>query len=127
MDAIPGLEKLVTAVKSKAESGYIQLCDGRRCPVDGSHKALNYLLQGSAGCVAKLWMVHTHNVIKLNQIEAYQLAFVHDELQFECPPDYADTLKSALELSSLTAGESYGLRIPIAAEGKIGQTWADVH
>ena len=30
MDAIPGLEKLVTAVKSKAESGYIQLCDGRR-------------------------------------------------------------------------------------------------
>ena len=40
MDAIPGLEKLVTAVKSKAESGYIQLCDGRRCPVDGSHKAL---------------------------------------------------------------------------------------
>jgi len=127
MDAIPGLEKLVTAVKSKAESGYIQLCDGRRCPVDGSHKALNYLLQGSAGCVAKLWMVHTHDVIKLNQIEAYQLAFVHDELQFECPPDYADTLKSALELSSLTAGESYGLRIPIAAESKVGQTWADVH
>ena len=63
MDAIPGLEKLVTAVKSKAESGYIQLCDGRRCPVDGSHKALNYLLQGSAGSVAKQWMVHTHNVI----------------------------------------------------------------
>ena len=127
MDAIPGLEKLVTAVKSKAESGYIQLCDGRRCPVDGSHKALNYLLQGSAGCVAKLWMVHTHNVIKLNQIEAYQLAFVHDELQFECPPEYADTLRSALELSSLTAGENYGLRIPIAAEGKIGANWAEVH
>jgi len=127
MDAIPGLEKLVTAVKSKAESGYIQLCDGRRCPVDGSHKALNYLLQGSAGCVAKLWMVHTHNVIKLNEIEAHQLAFVHDELQFECIPEYADTLRSALEISSLTAGESYGLRIPIAAESKVGQTWADVH
>jgi DNA polymerase I-like protein with 3'-5' exonuclease and polymerase domains len=127
MDAIPGLEKLVTAVKSKAESGYIQLCDGRRCPVDGSHKALNYLLQGSAGCVAKLWMIHTHNVIKLNEIEAHQLAFVHDELQFECIPEYADTLRSALEISSLTAGESYGLRIPIAAESKVGQTWADVH
>jgi DNA polymerase I-like protein with 3'-5' exonuclease and polymerase domains len=127
LDAIPGLEKLVTAVKSKAESGYIQLCDGRRLPVDGSHKALNYLLQGSAGSVAKQWMVHTHNVIKLNQIEAYQLAFIHDELQFECPPEYADTLKSALEISSLTAGESYDLRIPISAESKAGQTWADVH
>jgi hypothetical protein len=53
MAAIPGLEELVTAVKSKAESGYINLCDGRRCAVDGSHKALNYLLQGSAGIVAK--------------------------------------------------------------------------
>jgi len=127
MDAIPGLEKLVTAVKSKAESGYINLCDGRRCAVDGSHKALNYLLQGSAGIVAKQWMVHTHNVINQCEIKAHQLAFVHDELQFECPPEYADTLSSALTISALTAGEHYDLRIPIEAEAKVGKTWADVH
>jgi DNA polymerase I-like protein with 3'-5' exonuclease and polymerase domains len=127
MAAIPGLEELVTAVKSKAESGYINLCDGRRCAVDGSHKALNYLLQGSAGVVAKQWMVHTHNVITTCLIKAHQLAFIHDELQFECPPDYADTLSSALTISALTAGEHYNLRIPIEAEAKEGQTWADVH
>jgi DNA polymerase I-like protein with 3'-5' exonuclease and polymerase domains len=127
MDAIPGLENLVTAVKSKAESGYINLCDGRRCAVDGSHKALNYLLQGSAGIVAKQWMIHTHNVIDTCQIKARQLAFVHDELQFECPPEYSDTLSSALTISALTAGEHYNLRIPIEAEAKVGQTWADVH
>ena len=95
--------------------------------VDGSHKALNYLLQGSAGVVAKQWMVHTHNTIQRCQIEAHQLAFVHDELQFECPPDCSDTLSSALLLSALTAGEHYNLRVPIAAEAKVGQTWADVH
>jgi DNA polymerase I-like protein with 3'-5' exonuclease and polymerase domains len=127
MDAIPGLENLVTAVKSKAESGYINLCDGRRCAVDGSHKALNYLLQGSAGIVAKRWMIHTHNVIDTCQIKAHQLAFVHDELQFECHPEYSDTLSSALTISALTAGEHYNLRIPIEAEAKVGQTWADVH
>jgi DNA polymerase I-like protein with 3'-5' exonuclease and polymerase domains len=127
MDAIPGLEKLVTAVKSKAESGYISLCDGRRCAVDGSHKALNYLLQGSAGIVAKSWMIHTHNAIKQCEINAHQLAFVHDELQFECPPEYADTLSSALTISSLTAGEYHNLRIPIAAEAKTGFNWAEVH
>jgi len=127
MDAIPGLEKLVTAVKSKAESGYINLCDGRRCAVDGSHKALNYLLQGSAGIVAKRWMIHTHNTIKTCEIKAHQLAFVHDELQFECPPDYSDTLSSALTLSALMAGETYNLRVPIEAEAKVGMTWADVH
>jgi DNA polymerase I-like protein with 3'-5' exonuclease and polymerase domains len=127
MDAIPGLENLVTAVKSKSESGYINLCDGRRCAVDGSHKALNYLLQGSAGIVAKQWMIHTHNVIDTCQIKAHQLSFVHDELQFECPPEYADTLSSALTISSLTAGEYYNLRIPVAAEAKTGLNWAEVH
>ena len=127
MDAIPGLEKLVTAVKSKAESGYISLCDGRRCAVDGSHKALNYLLQGSAGIVAKQWMIHIHNTIKTCDIQAHQLAFVHDELQFECPPEYTDTLSSALTSSSLMAGETYNLRVPIEAEAKVGMTWADVH
>ena len=121
MDAIPGLEKLVSAVKSKAESGYINLCDGRRCSVDGSHKALNYLLQGSAGCVAKAWMVES------SKFGATQLAFVHDELQYECKPEDAEALAKHLELSALKAGQYYNLRVPIEAEAKIGATWADVH
>jgi len=121
MDAIPGLEKLVLAVKSKAESGYINLCDGRRCSVDGSHKALNYLLQGSAGCVAKAWMIES------SKFGARQLAFVHDELQYECEPRDAEALAKHLELSALKAGQYYNLRLPIEAEAKIGATWADVH
>jgi DNA polymerase I-like protein with 3'-5' exonuclease and polymerase domains len=125
MDAIPGLEKLVTAVKSKAESGYINLCDGRRCSVDGSHKALNYLLQGSAGIVAKQWMVIANNTFINNN--AHQLAFIHDELQWETLPEYVDDLKFHLEFCAAQAGEYYNLRVPIAAEGKIGSTWADVH
>ena len=124
MDAIPGLENLVTAVKSKAESGYINLCDGRRCAVDGSHKALNYLLQGSAGVIAKQWMVIANGNLSTHD---HQLAFVHDELQYETTPDRADDLKFLLEMSAAEAGEFYNLRIPIAAEGKIGSTWADVH
>jgi DNA polymerase I-like protein with 3'-5' exonuclease and polymerase domains len=108
MAAIPGLEELVTAVKSKAESGYINLCDGRRCAVDGSHKALNYLLQGSAGVIAKQWMVHTQNVIDTCLIKAHQLAFIHDELQFECPPDM---LSSALTISSQEQPQDTLLRL----------------
>ena len=57
----------------------------------------------------------------------HQLAFVHDELQYETTPDRADDLKFLLEMSAAEAGEFYNLRIPIAAEGKIGSTWADVH
>ena len=58
---------------------------------------------------------------------ARQLAFIHDELQFECKKEEVDDLKFLLELSATQAGEYYNLRIPIAAEAQSGKTWADVH
>jgi DNA polymerase I-like protein with 3'-5' exonuclease and polymerase domains len=125
MDAIPGLETLVTAVKSKAESGYINLCDARRCSVDGSHKALNYLLQGSAGILAKRWMLINHDNTK--ELCCSQLAFIHDELQFECDPGHVDKLRTSLVRSAEKAGEYYNLRIKIAAEAQQGNNWSEVH
>ena len=125
MDAVPGLEKLVTAVKSKAESGYINLCDGRRCSVDGSHKALNYLLQGSAGVLAKRWLLINHE--NTRELCCSQLAFVHDEIQFECDPQHVDALRTSLVRSAEEAGRYYNLRIPIAAEAQQGDNWSEVH
>ena len=58
---------------------------------------------------------------------ARQLAFVHDELQFEAESQEVDDLKFLLELTAVQAGEHYNLRCPIAAEAKSGSTWADVH
>ena len=57
----------------------------------------------------------------------HQLAFVHDELQYETTPDYAEDLKFLLEFTAVQAGEYYKLRIPIAAEAKSGSNWAEVH
>ena len=125
MDAVPGLEKLVNAVKSKAESGYINLCDGRRCSVDGSHKALNYLLQGSAGVLAKRWLLINHN--NTRELCCSQLAFVHDEIQFECDPKHVEPLRTSLVRSAEEAGRYYNLRIPIAAEAQVGDNWSEVH
>jgi DNA polymerase I-like protein with 3'-5' exonuclease and polymerase domains len=125
MDAVPGLEKLVSAVKSKAESGYINLCDSRRCSVDGSHKALNYLLQGSAGVIAKRWLLINHD--NTRELCCSQLAFVHDEIQFECDPQHVDALRTSLVRSAEEAGRYYNLRIPIAAEAQQGDNWSEVH
>ena len=58
---------------------------------------------------------------------ARQLAFVHDELQFECKEKDKEDLKSLLELTATQAGEYYKMRCPVAAESKSGKTWADVH
>jgi DNA polymerase I-like protein with 3'-5' exonuclease and polymerase domains len=128
LDAVEGLEELVTAVKKKVDTdGYLRAIDGRYIAVDGPHKALNYLLQSGAGVVAKRWMVIANENIKQLNIEAHQLGFIHDELQFECNPAHADTLMFNLELAAAQAGEYYNLRIPIAAESSTGGTWADTH
>jgi len=125
--AIPGLSELLKAIKDASKRGFIRAIDGRKIEVDSSHKALNYLLQGSAACLAKRWMVIADHRIKLQQIPAHQLAFIHDELQYETPPKYMNELKYTLEYGAVRAGEYYGLRIPIAAESKAGNTWAQVH
>ncbi len=127
VDAIPGLAELLEATKRGAERGFASAIDGRRIRVDKGHKFLNYLLQGGAAVIAKRWMVRTHEHIKNMSLSCHQLAFIHDELQFECEPKHVEDLKSVLELSAVEAGEYYNMRIPIAAEAKDGETWADTH
>jgi DNA polymerase I-like protein with 3'-5' exonuclease and polymerase domains len=127
MDAIPGLEKLVNATKAAAKRGYIRSIDGRHIGVESGHKALNYLLQSSAGVIAKRWMVIANNHIKTNSISAHQLAFIHDELQFETEPSNVDVLKGILLYSAQSAGEYYNMRCPVSADAKSGSNWAEVH
>ena len=124
IEAIDGLSELLQAVKRRSASGTIMAIDGRKIYVDSTHKALNYLLQCSAGVIAKRWLLITHENLPPT---AHQLAFVHDELQYECNKEDVEDLKFLLELSAAQAGEYYNLRIPIAAEAKSGATWAEVH
>ena len=125
--AIPGLKELLEGVHKASTRGYVRGLDGRHILVDSRHKSLNYLIQGSAAILAKKWMVTTHDHIKKMDLCCNQLAFIHDELQFESQSEHVDDLKSLLVLSAAEAGEYYNLRIPIAAEAKSGATWADEH
>ncbi len=128
VDAIDGLSQLLEAVKKKAtDKGFLLSIDGRPIKVDSPHKALNYLLQSSAGVVAKRWMVINNDNIKTTGLCASQLAFIHDELQYECAPEHAQDLCSSLVYSAAEAGEYYKLRIPIEAESKQGRNWSEVH
>ena len=122
--AIPGLKDFLEAVRKVVPRGYVYGLDHRRILCDSRHKSVNYLIQGSSAILAKRWMVLTHENLPPT---ARQLAFVHDELQFECEEKDVEDLKFLLELSAVQAGEYYKLRCPIAAESKSGATWADVH
>ena len=127
VEAIPGLDSLLAAVKVAGDRGFIKAIDSRRIPLDSPHKSLNFLLQGSAGVLAKRWLLLNQQNINHLQLCCSQLAFVHDELQFECHPEHATDLSTSLVQTAGTAGEYYNLRIRIEAESKIGKNWAEVH
>ena len=122
--AIPGLADLLQACQKCSQRGYANAIDGRRISVDKGHKFLNYLLQGSAATIAKRWMVIINQCLPP---DGHQLSFIHDELNYECYRRDCEEFARWLELAAKMAGEYYNLRCPIAAEAKIGQTWADVH
>ena len=75
--------------------------------------------------IAKRWLVINNENTK--ELCCSQLAFIHDELQFECHPEHAKDLATSLVYSAAAAGEYYNLRIPIAAEAQQGRDWSEVH
>ena len=125
--AIPGLAELLEAIKKASEKGFVRSIDGRKVEVDSPHKALNYLLQSGAGVVAKRWMVINQDHIKELQLCCSQLAFIHDELQFEVDPTHAKDLCTSLVLSAKETGEYYNLRVEIDAEATQGINWSTTH
>ena len=127
VEAVDGLGELLEAVKKASEKGSIRSIDGRKIEVDSPHKGLNYLLQSGAGVVAKRWMVINQDHIKQLNLCCSQLAFVHDELQFEVDPTHAQDLCSSLVLSAVEAGEYYNMRIRIDAEAVQGNDWSTTH
>ena len=127
MDAIPGLNELVKAAKEVSKSGKIRSIDGRYICVDKGHKALNFLLQSSAGVVAKRWILITHEWLQSLAIEHERYAFVHDEQVIGAPPSSAEDVARLCKCSALEAGEIYKLRLPIEADANIGNNWAEVH
>ena len=127
VDAIPGMSELLAAIDEKAKLGWVRSIDDRKIILDSPHKCLNYLLQSGAGVIAKRWLVINNETIHRTKLCASQLAFIHDELQFECAKEHAEDLSTSLVYSAAAAGEYYNLRIPIAAEAKIGNNWAEVH
>ena len=127
VDAIPGMSDLLQAIDVAAKRGSVRSIDGRVITLDSPHKALNFLLQSSAGVISRRWIAITHDTIEQTKLCASQLAYIHDELQFECDPKHAEDLSTSLVYSAAAAGEYYKLRVPIEAEAKVGNNWSEVH
>lgn len=130
LKAIPGLETLVTAVKAKAKKGSIKGLDGRKIKVQAEHAALNYLLQSAGAICCKKWLVMAYTDLRdlyTLELEWLPLGYIHDEAQVSCRDGIQDEVMHVLTSRMPQVSNVFKLNVPLAAEAKVGQSWADTH
>jgi DNA polymerase I-like protein with 3'-5' exonuclease and polymerase domains len=131
--AIPGLGPLLESVKARSKDDTLKALDGRILHLQGKqHAALNYLLQSAGAIVCKNWVVTSWaNLDAAGMLgdvpQVYPLGFIHDEIQYAVKPDQVETVERILTNSIVEVGESFNLNVPLAAEAKHGNSWADCH
>ena len=132
LDAIPGLEPLIEAVRLKVRStGKLRGLDGRPIICTAEHASLNYLLQSAGAILSKRWCLVGQQLLDdagLTYDRDYtRCAYVHDEQQFSVLPQEAERVRDLIVKAAPMAGDYYNFRVPITAAGDIGQSWADTH
>ena len=132
LDAIPGLEPLIEAVRLKVRStSKLRGLDGRPIICTAEHASLNYLLQSAGAILSKRWCLVGQQLLDdagLTYDRDYtRCAYVHDEQQFSVLPQEAERVRDLIIKAAPMAGDYYNFRVPITAAGDIGQSWADTH
>lgn len=125
---LPKLGKLLDKVKRLHNKyGFLTGLDNRRVMTRSDHSSLNTLLQSCGAIIAKQWCVTLHEKIKLHGLDAKLVAFVHDELQFDCAAEDAEKVGELAVASAKEAGIILGFRVPVDAEYSVGMNWKETH
>ena len=132
LDAIPGLEPLIDAVKQKVRaSGRLRGLDGRPIFCKAEHASLNYLLQSCGAILSKRFVVIGQELLDdaglTYDVDYTRCAYIHDEVQLSVVPSEVDRVKALLEAAAPLAGQYYNFRVPITAAADHGDNWADTH
>lgn len=133
---LTGINELIQDCQFQSKSkGSVTAIDGRELFSRSPHSALNLLLQGSAGVIAKQWMVNYHQLAISSGLinsrfgDFYQQAYVHDEFQVACINDESkiEILRQSLRDGASKVTTDFNMRIPIKADAGFGKSWADTH
>jgi DNA polymerase I-like protein with 3'-5' exonuclease and polymerase domains len=125
--SVPALKKLKERLTKSCERGYCLGLDGRKIWIESDHSALNYLLQGGGAIAMKKALVLFHRKVVENRWPVKLVVNVHDELQWETKPEFADVTGQACVDSIREAGEHFQLKCPLNGEYKYGTSWRDTH
>ena len=129
---LTGIQELIKDCQLQSkDKGTVTAIDGRELASRSPHSALNLLLQGSAGVIAKKWMVNYHELAASKGLPHgkrwSQCAFVHDEYQCAADEDVAKLLGTIMVDGCAMIQSQFNTALPIEADYQIGKTWADTH
>lgn len=129
LERTPALGRLIGYVQRASQRGYLMGLDGRRLAIRSEHAALNTLLQSAGALICKQWMVEVDQMITEMKWShrVQQVAWVHDECQFDCDPDIAEEFGAKVVECISKAGDFFGINVPLTGEYKIGNNWAETH
>ena len=123
----PALARLKTRARRSAGVGRMVGLDGRKIQIKSEHFALSAYLQGGEAVIMKYAMCLWHQRVRKLNLDARQVAIVHDEFQVEVLKSQADTVGKIIVQSIVDAGKYFKLNCPLDGEYKIGRNWYDTH
>jgi len=125
--SMPSLKKLLTAVHSSAERGYLRGLDGRHIPVRSKHSALNFLCQGAGALVMKKALIIMFDGFAEEGLDVRPLLNVHDEVQLSTTNEESKHVGRIAARAITEAAEAFNLRCPISGSYDIGSNWCETH
>ena len=127
MSGLPAYAKLLRRIDDAKVKGKIPGLDGRLVRIRSEHAALNTLLQSAGAVVMKKALVLATDALQEAGIPYTLVAQVHDEVQVEAEPQYAEQVGQAFRKAIQDAGTYYEMRCPLDGEYKIGPNWSHTH
>lgn len=124
------------AMASAREKGYVEtLMHRRRYLPDINSKnanvrgfaernAVNAPIQGTAADIIKIAMVRIDERMQREGLKAEMILQVHDELNFNCPPEEVERL-SAIVREEMEG--AYRLNVPLKVDIGVGENWLEAH
>ncbi len=118
------------------EQGFVETLFGRKLPVreinsknpnlrQGAERAaINAPLQGSAADIIKRAMIAVDAQIKLQNLDAYLLMQVHDELVLEVKNEHISRVSAMLKVAMRDVAQ---LSVPLLVEVGVGKNWDEAH
>lgn len=133
LDGIVGFRDLIKDIEKAAKKrGWLKGIDGRHIRVRHAHAALNTLLQGTGAILMKKALdIYHYEITEIHGLvhgrDFGYLANVHDEVQQEVLPQYAELCGETFKNAITKAGEHFKFRCRLDGAYDIGKNWSETH